>query len=251
MKAMNLIRIAALSILFSNWAYASRDLVSAHESLDIKTHSFNWHDENRKRSIPVEVLALGKSIVQTDINTLPVVIISHGYGVKNVEYSYLASALAAQGYLVASIQHDLEDDVPLAKTGSIYERRRPMWERGTQNIMFVLMTVKAKYPGLNAKKVILIGHSNGGDISMLFAEQHPELVSKVISLDSLRYPFPRNSIPILTIRANDTQADPGVLPEKDVKIINLQEAKHIDMCDRGPDKVKNEVVKHIEKFLSF
>ena len=37
-----------------------------------------------------------------------------------------------------------------------------------------------------------VGHSNGGDISMYFAQQHPEMVSQVITLDNLRVPFVLN-----------------------------------------------------------
>jgi dihydrofolate reductase len=43
-------------------------------------------------------------------------------------------------------------------------------------------------------KVTLIGHSNGGDIAMLFARNHPQFVKKIISLDSLRMPFPRTGL---------------------------------------------------------
>lgn len=250
MKTMNLILLAALSIHFSNWAYACKDLAVVQDSQPIKTLSLNWFDESRKRLIPVEIVTLEKSNERTDGHALPVVIINHGYGVRNIEYSFLANALAARGYLVASIQHDLEGDVPTVKSGSIYERRKPLWERGVQNIIFFLKTLKSKYPGSDASNVILVGHSNGGDISMLFAEQHPDLIAKVVSLDSLRYPFPRNGVPILSLRAKDTQADQGVLPETGAVLIVLKDAKHIDMCDRGPDTVKKEIVRHIEKFMS-
>lgn len=65
------------------------------------------------------------------------VIISHGYGAKNTEYSFIAQALAAHGYFVFSIQHDLVTDVR-PKTGTLWERRKSFWERGVQNILFVI-----------------------------------------------------------------------------------------------------------------
>ena len=58
---------------------------------------------------------------QTD---LPVVIINHGYGAKNTEYSFIANVLADKGYFVISIQHDLESDAPLPRTGNLFERRK-------------------------------------------------------------------------------------------------------------------------------
>ena len=62
--------------------------------------------------------------------------------------------------------------------------------------------------------MILIGHSDGGDTSMRLAQNHPEVVSKIISLDSRRYPFPRNSnIEILRFGAIDDHPNQGVVPQ--------------------------------------
>jgi len=58
-----------------------------------------------------------------------------------------------------------------------------------------------------------LGHSQGGDISMLFAEQHPALLERVISLDNRRMPLPRTRQPqVCSIRSSDQAADEGVLP---------------------------------------
>lgn len=72
---------------------------------------------------------------------MPVVIINHGYTVKNTEYSFLANALAAQGYFVVSIQHDLKADTNFPKTGTLYEQRKPLWDRGVVNILFVIKSL--------------------------------------------------------------------------------------------------------------
>lgn len=102
----------------------------------------------------------------------------------------------------------------------------------------------------------LIGHSNGGDIAMLFARNHPQFVKKIISLDSLRMPFPRTGLtPILSLRGNDTKADEGVLPSQEslkqlaITIIPLPEAKHIDLCDRGPEVIQKQMNALILKSL--
>jgi pimeloyl-ACP methyl ester carboxylesterase len=217
------------------------------------TKHIDLFDKSRNRSVPVELY------ISDEANTkvkMPLVIINHGYSVKNTEYSFLANALATGGYFVVSIQHDLESDVPLLRTGNLYERRKPLWERGVQNIMFVLKELKTKYTQVDYSNITLIGHSNGGDISMLLAKQHPNLAKNIISLDSLRMPFPRSaSLRILSLRANHIRADEGVLPNAEEQkkfgylIISLPDAKHIDFCDRGPIKVKDKVVNLITKFL--
>jgi pimeloyl-ACP methyl ester carboxylesterase len=61
----------------------------------------------------------------------------------------------------------------------------------------------------------LVGHSNGGDIAMFCAKHHPELVSRVITLDNLRVPFVLNDkMKILSFRSTgpNFRTDPGVLP---------------------------------------
>lgn len=185
-------------------------------------------------------------------NNLPVIIINHGYTIKNTEYSFIANRLAALGYLVVSIQHNLKSDPPLAKITDIYKRREPMWKRGVQNISSVINYLKESCSFRDSKKIILIGHSNGGDISMMFAALYPQLVEKIISLDSLRYPFIDNyAIPVLTLRANDTVPDKKIFSNnsKNLQIITLNDVKHIDMCDRGSSKSKNQVINKILNFL--
>jgi predicted esterase len=199
-------------------------------------------DKIRNRNIPIEIYN-GNSPSK-------IAIINHGYGVKNTEYTFIASALVEKGFLVISIQHDLQTDPPLPRTGNLYEKRKPIWERGVKNILFTISELKTRYPDLDWRKLILIGHSNGGDISMLFATEHPELVAKVISLDSLRMPFPtKNNTPILSIRAGDTKADEGVLPKSGATIITLKDAKHNDMHDKGSDELKTEIIDSVMKFL--
>ncbi len=102
---------------------------------------------------------------------------------------------------------------------------------------------------MDLSKLILIGHSNGGDISMMFATHNPEMVSKIISLDSRRHPFPQNkNIEILRFGAIDDEPDEGVVPEG-TKVIYVKEARHIDLCDRGSQIIKEEIQKQIIQFL--
>lgn len=218
----------------------------------IKTKSLTLFDKARNRSLPIELYVRAESQAKANAGllNLPVVIINHGDTLKNTEYSFIANSLAAQGYLVASIQHQLPKDLSPVQRKTVFETRKPRWEQGVKNILFTLSELKRIEPNVDLEKVTVIGHSTGGDISMLFASQHPNLVAKIISLDSLRYPFPATAhMPILSIRGNDRKADEGVLPTSGATIITLKSAKHVDMCDRGPEKVKLDINKIIARFL--
>lgn len=104
-------------------------------------------------------------------------------------------------------------------------------------------------PQLDLSKVILIGHSNGGDMSMMFATLYPDRLSKIISLDSRRYPFPKNRrLEILRFGAIDDEPDEGVVPESSVQVIYVKGARHIDLCDRGSPEIKDEIQKSIIQF---
>jgi hypothetical protein len=189
---------------------------------------------------------------------LPVAIISNGNTVKNTEYSFLANVLAARGYLVASVQQDLPTDPPLVtKIGLPYVGRQAVYERGEANIMFVLGQLKKLQPNADYDRLTLVGHSNGGDIAMYYAKQHPELVSKVITLDNLRVPFVLNDkMKILSFRSTDPnfKTDPGVLPTPQqaktdgIDIVKTQ-FQHTDMSDRGPDAVKETIQSTLDHFL--
>ena len=70
-------------------------------------------------------------------------------------------------------------------------------------------------PNADYGHLTLVGHSNGGDISMYVAHQHPELVSKVVTLDNLRVPFVLSKqMKIISFRSKDPhfKTDAGVLP---------------------------------------
>jgi hypothetical protein len=178
---------------------------------------------------------------------------------RNTEYSFLANVLAARGYLVASIQQDLPTDPPLmTKVGLPYVGRQKVYERGEANILFVLGQLKKLQPNADYGHLTLVGHSNGGDISMFCAKRHPELVSKVITLDNLRVPFVLNDkLKILSFRSKDPnfKTDPGVLPTaqqarvEGIDIVKTQ-FQHTDMSDRGPDAAKEEIQATLEHFLS-
>ena len=225
-----------------------------HETLDL-------FDASRQRPVAVDLAVRRDYEMKANAGywKLPVAVISNGNTVKNTEYSFLANVLAARGYLVASIQQDLPTDPPLVtKVGLPYVGRRGVYEKGEANILFVLDQLKRLEPNADYGHLTLVGHSNGGDVSMYFAKQHRDLVSRVVTLDNLRVPFVlSNKMKILSFRSKDPnfKTDPGVLPtprqakEDDIDIVHTQ-FQHTWMSDRGPDSAKEKIQATLDEFLS-
>lgn len=237
-------------------AFTSQNPIST-SALQVKFDSLNLFDVSRNRAIPVALYLPNREKIRTKPQ---VIILSHGYGGNrggdNKAYSYLTEFLASQGYFVASIQHELPTDELLPMTGKPQEVRRPNWERGVQNILFVLEELKKREPNLDYKHLTLIGHSNGGDMSMLFAHKYPQKVNKVISLDNRRMSFPRMRRPkIYSLRSSDQVADAGILPTLEeqkkykMRIINLQNTTHNDMDDHATTEQRKEINEYILDFL--
>jgi hypothetical protein len=226
----------------------------------IRHQTLNLFDATRQRPVSVD-LAVRRDYetkANSGFSKLPVAVISNGNTVRNTEYSFLANVLAARGYLVASIQQDLPSDPPLmTKIGMPYVGRIGVYQRGEANILFVIGELQKLQPNADYNHLTLVGHSNGGDISMYCAKQHPELVSKVITLDNLRVPFVRSDkLKILSFRSKDPnfKTDPGVLPTPEqakaggIDIVNTG-AQHTDLSDRGPDSVKEKIQATLDQFL--
>src|SRR6202049_1165741 len=226
----------------------------------IEHQTLNLFDTARQRPVAVDLAVRRDYRMKADACfwKLPVAIISNGNTVKNTEYSFLANVLAARGYLVASVQQDLPTDPPLmTKIGLPYVGRRAVYERGEANILFVLGQLKTLQPNADYDHLTLVGHSNGGDVAMFCAKQHPELVTKVITLDNLRVPFVlHDKMKILSFRSTDPnfKTAPGVLPNpqqakvEGIDIVKTQ-FQHTDMSDRGPDSVKETIQSTLDQFL--
>lgn len=223
----------------------------------VKVETLSLFDKSRNRSVPVGLYLSDSQLGKSKTKKLKLAIINHGYGMKNTDYSFLAETLVANGYFVAGIQQELPTDEPMPTVGKPSEVRRPFWERGVENILFVIEELKKLYPELDTKNLLLAGHSNGGDTVMLFAEKYPTRVKKIISLDNRRMPLPRRKrLEILTIRSSDQTADDGVLPTDEeqkkfkIKIVKLANTIHNDMWDGATFEQKREMSEIIANFLS-
>jgi pimeloyl-ACP methyl ester carboxylesterase len=213
-------------------------------------------DGARGRTIPVAIYLPSAKTRCAPARRCPVAVLSGGYGVSHFDYAFLARALTTLGYLVVSIQHDLPTDAALATTGDLVALRTPVWQRGGDNIRFAHAVLAAEYPGFAWDAVLLIGHSNGGDISTWLADDEPGIVAALITLDHRRMPLPRASAPrMLSIRAGDFPADPGVLPTPEeqrllgLRVVTITGARHDDMNDAGSSRLKRAIVGEVRQFL--
>jgi hypothetical protein len=227
----------------------------------IRHQTLTFNDPARdNRPVAVDIAVRRDKELQANAGmiTLPVAILNHGNTVKFTEYSFLANIFAARGYLAVSIQHDLPTDAPLVtKVGEIYVGRLPQYQRGIANIRFAVDEMKKIEPNADYDRLTMVGHSNGGDISMYFAKMYPDEIKKVVTLDNLRVPFMTDGrFKILSFRSKDPvfKPDPGVIPNEEVceksGITVVQTGyQHTDMSDRGPDDAKNSIQGMLDKFL--
>ena len=224
---------------------------------DVKLDTLNMFDSSRNRSIPVAFYLpkTDKKLIKQQI-----IVFSHGYGQNkggdNLAYSYLTEKLASKGYFVASIQHELFSDSLMPLTGKLQIVRRPFWDRGADNILFVINQLKKSNPNLDFKHITLIGHSNGADMTALFPQKYPNIVNKIITLDNRRMTLPKiKNLKVYTLRSSDQPADDGVLPTYEemrkfkITIIKLPKTNHNDMDDNGNTEQQKEINDYVLTFL--
>jgi hypothetical protein len=104
---------------------------------------------------------------------------------------------------------------------------------------------------------VLVGHSNGGDISAWLANKGKSYISKVVTLDNRRVTLPKAlQIQVLSIRTTEYPTVEHVLltereQEKyDSCLVEIEHSKHMDMTDYGATWVKEKVKTLIHGFLS-
>ncbi|QZO15050.1 alpha/beta hydrolase [Pseudoalteromonas piscicida] len=213
-------------------------------------------DPARDRAIPVEIHQPSNTDNCSTTALCPVALLSAGYGVSHTEYQFLVKTLNQAGYLVITVGHELATDPPLSVEGNLYETRAENWQRGADTLMFIHDYFKPKFTTFDFEHILLIGHSNGGDISAWLINHGAKFANHIITLDHRRVPLPRSlDVKVLSIRASDFPADKGVLPNIAEKqkyqdcVVTIANAKHNDMTDLGPswltDKIAQILAAHL------
>lgn len=246
--------IAVFIILKLTLGYSTLNNTPSKQNYSFYKDTIDWYDSARNRKIPV-------AIYRPDAAHSQIAIISHGYnqneGTPYLGYSFIAHSLASKGYFVVSIQHELPTDSLIPNTGIPQIVRRPFWDRGADNILFVINKLKLTHPDLDFNEITLIGHSNGGDMTALFPQKYPNIVAKIITLDNRRMALPRTLCPrVCSLRSSDFPADEGVLPSKKeikkfkMQIIPFQNIKHNEMSDNANEEQRKLILDCIFTFLN-
>lgn len=245
---------AFLSAFLLLMSCSTKNKIASNQTYTFRLDTLTLFDQSRNREIPI-------ACYKPQIDTPKIVIFSHGYGENKggsyLAYSYLTTYLASKGYLVASIQHELPTDSLMPTTGIPQIVRQPFWERGADNIWFVINELKKSNPELNFNYITLVGHSNGADITALFPQRYPDIVDKIITLDNRRMALPRTANPkVYSLRSSDQPADEGVLPTDEeqkkygITIKKLPNTIHNDMDDHANDRQRKEIRDYIMSFLT-
>lgn len=220
----------------------------------IREYTTELYDSARGRVVPLGLY------VPAEAAPKQVVLFNHGYGGIDPQayrsYTYLTRELARQGYFVISVQHERPGDTPLAMEGDLYRNRLPNWQQGVDNMLFVIAQARNLWPSLAWSDLTVIGHSNGGDMTMLLAERHPEALRRAISLDHRRMPIPRRLHPRLaSLRGCDYEADPDVLPSEEearrcgIVLIRYDDIAHGDMDDKSSREKHDRLCRDILRLL--
>ena len=229
--------------------------IGYEKNFAVSLEKLQMYDQVRQREIPIAIYK-----PKTKNKNQKIIIFSHGYGQNKggdyLAYSYLTDFLASNGYFVVSIQHELPTDSLLPLTGKPQEVRRPFWERGADNIFFVINELKKTNTELDFTNITLIGHSNGGDMTALFPQKYPDIVKKIITLDNRRMALPKTGIPATySLRSSDQPADEGVLPTEEeqkkfnIIIIKLPNTIHNNMDDSANTEERKEIRSYVLTFL--
>ncbi|MBE0378621.1 hypothetical protein PPRY_a4074 [Pseudoalteromonas prydzensis ACAM 620] len=183
--------------------------------------------------------------------------VNAGYGIAHTDYQFAVDVFTAKGYLSIAVAHELKNDPALNSNPPYMATRIENWHRGVVTLKFLVEQLSAKYPAYDFSQLTLFGHSNGGDISALYAAIYPKQVSQIITLDHRRMLLPRNdTIRVLTLRGSDYPADHQVLLNEDelaqypVTQISIENSRHNDMYDGGPKWLVDRMSKEIKAFVA-
>lgn len=231
-------------------------LISTCAAADARGIDAALRDETRQRDIPTEIRLPENPRNCVRGHLCPVAFVSPGYGLAHTDYRFLSDTLVELGYLVVSMQSVLPGDPKPPNTGNAIADRTPMWTVGADNLAYAKSVLSERYPGYDWARLVLVGHSNGGDLSALALKRDPSFASVLITLDNRRYPLPTSEkIRLLSIRGSDFEADAGVLPLSGNMrslsrcIVEIPESRHDDMNDAGPAWLKKRIAGILVDFL--
>ncbi|BED88731.1 MULTISPECIES: alpha/beta hydrolase [unclassified Pseudoalteromonas] len=188
----------------------------------------------------------------------PVVIVISNFGVSNSDYTFVSKAFNQRGYLSVVMANEFNGALWNYRDKMGLSVRYENWQRAVNTVKTVIEQLTILYPKYDFSELTLLGHSNGGDISVLFATIHPDKVHTVVTLANRRMLLPRNKkIRTLTLRTDDAELDNRLLLSNvelkhyPVKQITIANASKDDMHDGGPKWLVERISKEVELFLDY
>lgn len=220
------------------------------------SHEIIIHDASRMRNIPISVNFPINTDSCTSEKKCKVAFISAGNGVPYTKYSFITESMNAHGFMTVAINHELPNDPLLSKSGDLYKTRIENWQRGSETIYFIQKELSSLLNAYDFKNLVLVGHSNGGDISTWVSQQEKNYIRKLITLDNMRVTLPKSHhIKVLSIRASEYSPTNNILPTNqeqsifDSCVVDIPNSKHMDLTDFGTTNIKAKTKKIILGFL--
>lgn len=215
------------------------------------------HDAERGRNIPISVHLPANSTLCTTARKCKVTFISAGNRVPYQQYRFISERLNSLGYLTIAVDHELPQDPPLSRTGDLYQTRIENWQRWAATLAFLQQQLPARFAEYDFNQLLLVGHSNGGDISAWLANEGKDYIASIITLDHRRVTLPKSdAVRVLSIRATEYPTAQAVLPTDAEQrqyngcVLAITDSKHMDLTDYGISLVKQAAAEMVEGFLS-
>lgn len=175
---------------------------SGSRSSGISVELFN---PDARRRIPLRIYHPGSR------RALAVVL--PGVGAQLGDYSFLARYLARRGFAVAEVQLELPGDPPIATSGNIAALRASELHSGVNTLQYTITQLAHLGYASATQPPVLVGHSNGGDVAMLYGSEYRGQIGMIFSLDNLRVPILRARKPhVCSLRSNDQEPDEALVP---------------------------------------
>lgn len=146
-------------------------------------HVETWHDESRRRDVPVRLRLPDEAFASS--RRMPLVVFSHGLGGSRDGYAYLGAHLARRGWLVAHPQHAGSDTIAFRETGGAPEEALVRFTSDPENlrnrpldVTFVIDEL-LRHPEfgdrVDRERIAVCGHSFGAYTALAAVGQRVEL----------------------------------------------------------------------------
>ncbi|MEP7156428.1 MAG: dienelactone hydrolase [Betaproteobacteria bacterium] len=174
----------------------------ARGAFSVKTSDATWHDDARKREVPVRIYSPvpedSKSVSGNGAASYPVILFSHGLGGNRLGGKLWAEQWASHGYVVVAMQHAGSDeslwkDRPLAGRVAGMKAGMTLSNLGLRvnDVRFVIDEINRRtaakesaFAGADPKRLGMSGHSFGAQTTLAVSGQKAGSIGGQAGLDT-------------------------------------------------------------------